>query len=67
MFFAADSFQLCWIDTQDSRNGRYFCHKSWSTVKVMASRYVTGETVPGWVKERTHRVSRIEKDKVLLG
>ena len=36
-------------------------------VKVTASRYATGETVPGWVKERTHKVSRIEKDKVLLG
>lgn len=36
-------------------------------VKVTASRYATGETVPGWVKERTHKVSQIEKDKVLLG
>jgi LysM repeat protein len=36
-------------------------------VKVTASRYATGETVPGWVKERAHKVSRIEKDKVLLG
>ena len=36
-------------------------------VKVTASRYATGETVPGWVKERTHKVSQIEKDKALLG
>lgn len=36
-------------------------------VKVTASRYATGEIVPGWVKERTHKVSQIEKDKVLLG
>ena len=36
-------------------------------VKITASRYATGETIPGWVKERTHTVSQIEKDKVLLG
>lgn len=36
-------------------------------VKVTASCYATGETVPGWVKEKAHKVSRIEKDKVLLG
>ncbi len=37
------------------------------TVKVTASRYATGEAVPQWVKEKTHKVSQIEKDKVLLG
>jgi len=36
-------------------------------VKVTASRYATGQAIPGWVKERTHTVSQIEKDKVLLG
>lgn len=36
-------------------------------VKITASRYATGEIIPGWVKERTHTVSQIEKDKVLLG
>lgn len=37
------------------------------TVRVTASRYATGQTVPNWVKERTHKVSQVEKDKVLLG
>lgn len=36
-------------------------------VKITVSRYATGESIPGWVKERTHTVSQIEKDKVLLG
>lgn len=36
-------------------------------VTIIASRYATGETIPGWVKERTHTVSQIENDKVLLG
>lgn len=37
------------------------------TVRVTASNYATGQTVPNWVKERTHKVSQVEKDKVLLG
>jgi len=36
-------------------------------VKVTASYYATGETIPGWVNDRTHTVSQIEKEKVLLG
>lgn len=36
-------------------------------VTIIASRYATGEKIPGWVKERTHTVSKIGKDKVLLG
>ena len=37
------------------------------TVRVTASNYATGQTVPNWVTERTHKVSQVEKDKVLLG
>lgn len=36
-------------------------------VTVTASRYSTGETIPKWVKERTHIISQVEEDKVLLG
>ncbi|MFY9395626.1 MAG: N-acetylmuramoyl-L-alanine amidase [Saccharofermentanales bacterium] len=36
-------------------------------VTVSASCYSTGETIPKWVKERTHIISQVEKTKVLLG
>lgn len=36
-------------------------------VTITASRYATGETIPGWVKERMHIISQVEKTKVLLG
>lgn len=36
-------------------------------VRVTADRYATGEEVPNWVKEKVHKVSQVEKTKVLLG
>ena len=36
-------------------------------VKITAARYATGEKVPDWVKKRTHIVSQIKGNKVLLG
>lgn len=38
-------------------------------VKPTGARYATGETIPGWVKERSHVVSQIKEsqNKVLLG
>lgn len=35
-------------------------------VKSSAKRYVTGETIPDWVKGRTYTVSQIAKNKILL-
>lgn len=38
-------------------------------VKPTGSRYATGQTIPNWVKERSHKVSQIKEsqNKVLLG
>lgn len=36
-------------------------------VKITAVRYSTGETIPDWVKQRSHVVSQIKGSKVLLG
>ena len=36
-------------------------------VKPTGKKYVTGQTIPGWVKERSHKVSQIKGDRVLLG
>ena len=38
-------------------------------VKPTGSRYATGEKIPNWVKERSHKVSQIKEsqNKVLLG
>ena len=30
-------------------------------------KYVTGEKIPSWVKQRKHKVSQIKQNKVLLG
>ena len=40
-----------------------------ANVKPTGARYATGETIPGWVKERSHVVSQIKEsqNKVLLG
>ncbi|WP_455619646.1 hypothetical protein [Eisenbergiella sp.] len=40
-----------------------------SYVKPTGSKYATGQTIPGWVKERSHVVSQIKEsqNKVLLG
>lgn len=37
-----------------------------SRVKLHGTRYATGETIPGWVKERTHTVMQVGSGKVLL-
>lgn len=36
-------------------------------VKPTGKLYVTGETIPAWVKQRSHKVSQIKGNKVLLG
>ena len=36
-------------------------------VKPTGSKYATGQTIPGWVKQRSHKVSQIKGDRVLLG
>lgn len=38
-----------------------------STVKVSGAKYATGQTIPGWVKSTTHKVSKISGDRALLG
>lgn len=36
-------------------------------VKPTGKKYATGQTIPSWVKQRTHKVSKIKGDRVLLG
>ena len=36
-------------------------------VKPTGKKYATGQTIPVWVKERSHKVSQIRGDRVLLG
>ncbi len=36
-------------------------------IKASATKYATGQTIPGWVKDKTHIVSQISGDRVLLG
>lgn len=36
-------------------------------VKPTGQKYATGQTIPGWVKDRSHVVSQIKGDRVLLG
>ena len=38
-----------------------------STVKVIGTKYATGQTIPGWAKSTTHKVSEISGDRALLG
>lgn len=35
--------------------------------KPTGKKYATGQTIPNWVKERSHKVSQIKGDRVLLG
>lgn len=36
-------------------------------VKPTGKKYATGKEIPGWVKEKKHKVSKIKGDRVLLG
>lgn len=36
-------------------------------VKIVGTMYATGEHIPSLVKEKTHKVSKMEDNKVLLG
>lgn len=38
-----------------------------SVVKITGAKYATGQTIPGWVKSTTHKVSEISGDRALLG
>lgn len=38
-----------------------------SYVKPTGKKYATGQTIPAWVKKRSHKVSKIKGNKVLLG
>ena len=35
-------------------------------VKIIGTKYATGQTIPFWVKLRTHTIQRIDKNRVLL-
>ena len=37
------------------------------TVRITAKRYTTGELIPDWVKNKTHKISEFGEGKVLLG
>ena len=37
------------------------------TVKIIGSRYATGQPIPAWVKSNTHVVSRLDGERALLG
>lgn len=36
-------------------------------VKPTGKKYATGQTIPAWVKQRSHKVSQIKSNRVLLG
>ena len=36
-------------------------------VKPTGKKYATGQTIPNWVKQRSHKVSQLKGNKVLLG
>ena len=36
-------------------------------VKPTGKKYATGQTIPAWVKQRSHKVSQIKGNRVLLG
>lgn len=38
-----------------------------SYVKPTGKKYATGQTIPTWVKQRSHKVSQIKGNRVLLG
>lgn len=38
-----------------------------SYVKPTGKKYATGQTIPNWVKQRSHKVSQIKGNRVLLG
>ena len=38
-----------------------------SYVKPTGQKYATGQKIPAWVKQRSHKVSQIKGDRVLLG
>lgn len=38
-----------------------------STVRITGTTYATGQTIPGWVKQKTHTVSQLDGAKALLG
>ena len=38
-----------------------------SYVKPTGKKYYTGQTIPAWVKKRSHKVSQIKGNRVLLG
>ena len=38
-----------------------------SYVKPTGKKYTTGQTIPNWVKQRSHKVSQIKGNKLLLG
>ncbi len=38
-----------------------------SMVKPTGTKYYTGQTIPGWVKQRSHKVSKLSGEKTLLG
>lgn len=41
--------------------------KKGDKVKITGSKYTTGRSIPGWVKNQTHEVAQVKGDQVLLG
>ena len=57
-----------WVDAADIHE--YMAEKTvqvGSSVKIKGTLYSTGNTIPGWVKQKTHVVSKLSNGKVLLG
>lgn len=38
-----------------------------SYVQITGKKYATGQTIPNWVKQRSHKVSQIKNNRALLG
>lgn len=58
-----------WVDEKDiwELNGSEKAVTVGATVTITGTKYATGQTIPAWVKKKTHVVSRINGTKALLG
>ena len=58
-----------WVDAKDiwELSGSTAAIAVGTTVTITGTKYATGQTIPVWVKQKTHVVSRINGTKALLG
>lgn len=58
-----------WVDANDiwELSGSTAAIAVGTTVTITGTKYATGQTIPAWVKKKTHVVSRINGTKALLG